>query len=253
MNARYNLAGKTLLVTGAATGIGRATASLLLEQGASVFGLGLDGDEAREHVVPNLLFMDTDVRRDDEVRTAVAACVDAFGGLDGVVNAAAIYETGKRLEELSDVEWERTLDVNLSGIFRVCRAALPIIRHSGGGSIVNIASVHATATVAGVPAYAASKGGVVALSRQMALDYARDGIRVNSLLVGSVDTRMTRPALEAAGGAEAVGLSWNPRALPRIASADEVAATIAFLLSDAASLITGSAVTADAGMTALLF
>ncbi len=252
MTALCDVAGKAVLVTGAATGIGRATAVLLAECGALVFGIGLDAAEAAPLAACGVRFMETDIRQDEQVRAAVAAAVAALGRLDGVVNAAAIYETGKRLEELSDEEWSRTLDVNLTGMFRVCRAALPELRRSGGGSVVNIASVHAVATVPGVAAYAASKGGVLALSRQMALDYAQDGIRVNALLVGSVDTRMTRPAVEAAGGAEAVGLSWSRHAVPRIAQAREVATTITFLLSDAASFVTASGATVDGGMTALL-
>lgn len=240
------LAGKAVLVTGAATGIGRATAELLCQQGASVFGIGLDAAEA---TTCGFSFREVDIRDDLQVREAVAAS----GRLDAVVNAAGVYHPGKRLEDLSDREWNETLDINLGGIFRVCRAALPMLRQAGGGSVVNIASVHAVATVPGVPAYAASKGGVLALSRQLALDYAQDGIRVNAVIVGSVDTRMTRPTVDAAGGPEALGLSYDARAIPRIAQPAELAQVIAFLISDAASFITGSGITADGGMTALLF
>lgn len=249
-----SLAGKVVLVTGAATGIGRATVELLAASGAKVFGIGLDADAWDGTAFANgVIFREVDLRIDTHVRNAVAEAERSFGRLDGVVNAAGVYHSGKRLEDVTDEEWDATLDLNLGGIVRVCRVALPALRRSGGGSVVNIASVHAIATVPGVPAYAASKGAVLALSRQLALDYARDGIRVNALIVGSVDTRMTRPVVDAAGGPEALGLSYDRHAIPRIAQPAELAATIAFLLSDAASFITGSGLTADGGMTALLF
>jgi len=116
----------------------------------------------------------------------------------------------------------------------------------------NCAAVHAEATVPGVPAYAASKGAVVGLSRQMALDYAQDRIRVNSVLVGSVATRMTLDGLDAAGGAEAVGLTFARDRIGRIADPAEVASVIAFLLSDSASFVTGSALQADGGLLSRL-
>jgi NAD(P)-dependent dehydrogenase (short-subunit alcohol dehydrogenase family) len=160
--------------------------------------------------------------------------------------------TGKRLEDVSDAEWDRTMAVNLTAIFRVCRATLPLLRAAGGGSVVNIASVHAIATVPGVPAYAASKAAVTGLSRQMALDYAVDRIRVNSVIVGSVATRMTLDGLEEAGGAEALGLSFEDNRIARIANPREIATAIGFLISDAASFVTGSAFVADGGMLARL-
>ena len=113
--------------------------------------------------------------------------------------------------------------------------------------------MHALATVPGVPAYAASKGGVLALSKQIALDYARDFIRVNALVVGSVYTRMTRVVLDASGGAERLGLTFDRNAIARIARPEEVASAIVFLLSDDSSFVTGSGLVVDGGMTALLF
>lgn len=250
------LTGRRVFVTGAATGIGAATCRHLVSLGASVLGAGLDAAEghalaAELHPLP-FHFRETDLTREADVRSAVAAAVTAFGGLDGVVNAAGIYLTGKRLEDVSDEDWDRTLAVNLTAIFRTCRATLPLLRAAGGGSVVNIASVHAEATVPGVPAYAASKGAVVSLSRQMALDYAQDRIRVNSVLVGSVATRMTLDGLDEAGGAEAVGLTFARNRIGRIADPVEIAAVIAFLLSDAASFVTGSALQADGGLLSRL-
>lgn len=249
-------AGKRVFVTGAATGIGRATAEYLAAEGAQVFGTGLDGDDGRalasRYSESQLIFREGDLTREDDVQAAVAAAKERFGGLDAVVNCAGIYPTGKRLEDVSDADWDRTIAVNLTAIFRVCRATLPLLRAAGGGSVVNIASVHADATVPGVPAYAATKAAVVGLSRQMALDYAVDRIRVNAVLVGSVATRMTLDGLEAAGGAEALGLSFEPNRIARIANPSEIATAIGFLISDASSFVTGSAMQVDGGLLARL-
>jgi len=247
---------RRVLVTGAATGIGRATAEYLVAEGAQVCGVGLDAQEgkalASRHAESQLIFRESDLTREAEVQAAVAMASERFGGLDAVVNCAGIYPKGNRLEELSDEDWDRTIAVNLTAIFRICRATLPLLRAAGGGSIVNIASVHADATVPGVPAYAATKAAVVGLSRQMALDYAVDRIRVNAVLVGSVATRMTLDGLEAAGGAEALGLSFEPNRIARIANPSEIASAIGFLISDASSFVTGSAMQVDGGLLARL-
>ena len=215
----FSVAGKCILVTGAATGIGRATATLLARQGASVLGIGLDGDEGRSlekeatGLPGRLYFREVDLTQQAAIDQAVQFAEETLGSLQGIVNGAAVCNTGKRLEDLSDAEWEATFSINVTGIFRVCRAALPVLRRSGGGSIVNISSVHAAATAAGHAAYAASKGAVLALSRQLALDYAADRIRVNALIVGAVDTRMSRSVFDAHGGPEALGLSFNHAAI----------------------------------------
>lgn len=242
--------GKRVFVTGGATGIGRATAEYLASEGARVFAVGLDGDEGRAAHAgnPAVTFRETDVTAEPDVRAAVSEAVTQLGGLDAVVNCAGIYPTGKRLEDVTDAEWEKTIAVNLTAIFRVCRATLPHLRASGGGAIVNIASVHADATVPTVPAYAATKAAVVGLSRQLALDYAVDRIRINAVLVGSVATRMTLDGLEEAGGAEALGLSFEPNRIARIADPREIATAIGFLISDDASFVTGSAMQVDGGL-----
>ena len=249
--------GRAVLVTGAATGIGRATAEHLARNGAEVFGVGLDGEEGRRVFADAkaaglaMSFLETDVTRESEVQRAVERARERLGRLNAVVNSAGIYPAGKRLEALSDEEWERTIAVNLTSVFRVCRAVLPILREGGGGSVVNIASVHALATVPGVPAYAATKAAVLGLSRQMALDYAVDRIRVNAVIVGSVATRMTLDGLPPEGP-EAIGLSFDLAKAPRIASPHEIATAIGFLISDDAAFVTGSGFVVDGGLTALL-
>jgi NAD(P)-dependent dehydrogenase (short-subunit alcohol dehydrogenase family) len=254
----FSVVGKSVLVTGALTGIGRATAMLLAQSGASVLATGRDikGGAAFENeqqaLGRKLRFHALDVTNNEQVAHAVQFAEEEFGALSAIVNNAAICVTGKRLEDLSDAEWDATLDVNLKGTFRVCRAGIPALRRAGGGSVVNVASVHAEATARGHADYAASKGGVVSLSRALALDYAADRIRVNALIVGSVDTRMSRPIFDANGGPEGLGLSYRPDAIPRVGRPEEVAAVIAFLLSNTSSYINGCGITADGGLLAKL-
>jgi len=246
---------QVVLVTGAASGIARATVEYLNDHGARVYGIGLAADEGRDFYAgrdaSSCVFRETDVRDTAAIETAVDDVQHRFGRIDAVVNCAGIYPTGKRLEELSDAEWDNTLAVNLTSIFKVCRATLPLLRRAGGGSVVNIASVHAEATANGVPAYAASKAGVVGLSRQMALDYAADYIRVNAVLVGAVGTHMTLNDMKSRGP-EFTGLSFAPGSIGRIAEPKEIATAIGFLISPEATFITGSAMQVDGGLLARL-
>jgi NAD(P)-dependent dehydrogenase (short-subunit alcohol dehydrogenase family) len=240
------------LVTGAATGIGRAVAHRLCSDGAKVTGVGLDEDEglaqqrsARSNGY-DFTFCPLDVSHEGQVSDLIAGLGQ---DLAGVVNCAGIYPPDERLEDMSLERFRQVLEVNLVGTFLICRATLPLLRRSGGGSIVNLSSVHANVGAPGQAAYAASKAAIVAFTRQIAVDYAADRIRANSVLLGSVDTRITRAAIADAGSAAALGLSFDPGALGRVAVPAEAAAVVAFLLSEESSFITASALLADGGLT----
>lgn len=250
---------KVALVTGAASGIGRATALLFATEDARV-ALG-DRQSAELDAVAEeiraaggeVLARRTNVSRRDEAQALVAAAVETFGGLDVVVNNAGIGLFNTTLEQTAEDDWDRVMAVNLKSVYLVSQAAIPHLRARGGGSIINIASVHAMATQERIAAYAASKGGVLALTRAMALDLALDGIRVNAVLPGAVDTSMFRSALAEEGKtAEELGFRFDDRAIGRVAQPVELARAILFLASDASSFMTGSPVLVDGGLLARL-
>ncbi|HEY2520351.1 MAG TPA: SDR family oxidoreductase [Streptosporangiaceae bacterium] len=237
------------LVTGAAGGIGRAAALLLARRGFTVVGLDL-GDAGDLQAELRDQQPASEVLRGDVSSAApVAAAVDraaALGPLTTLVNCAAIL-TCHDVASTDEDEWDRVFAVNVKGTYLTCRSAVPRLRAAGGGCIVNLSSVHALATVPHLAAYAASKGAVLALSRQMAIDYAADGIRVVPLIVGSVDTGMSRQhAL--AQGLPPGHAEPGRRELGRMAEPAEVAQVIAYLASAEAGFITGSPVVADGGM-----
>ncbi|MBA3236566.1 MAG: SDR family oxidoreductase [Chloroflexi bacterium] len=246
------------LVTGGTAGIGRAVAERLAADGASVVITGRD--QARGEVAEaqlraanlDVTFVGADVAVAEDCARIVRVAAQQLGRLDILVNNAATLIVGS-VEETPDETWERVLRTNLTSVFRVSREAIPHLRVAGGGVIVNVASVHAIATVTRLAAYAAAKGGVVALSRQMAHDLAVDGIRVNAIIVGSVATDMSR-----AHGAGITGV-WHDgpfdttaRRLGRMAEPEEVAGAIRFLASADASFVNGSAFVVDGGMLARL-
>jgi NAD(P)-dependent dehydrogenase (short-subunit alcohol dehydrogenase family) len=240
---------RVAIVTGAARGIGRAAAVALARAGMVVVGADLgDGAEAeaelaaitgRSVVLRGDISVAADVAR-------VAAAAAGRGDLGAVVNAAGILSVTDVLDTEED-EWDRVFAVNVKGTYLVCRAALPLLRAAGGGAIVNLSSVHALATVERCAAYAASKGAVLALSRQMAIDYAGDNIRVVPLVVGSVDTEMSRQHAAAFGLPPGHAEPDRP-ALGRMAAPYEIAGVIAFLVSSPAAFLTGSPVVADGGL-----
>ncbi len=245
--------GTSALVTGAESGIGRATAKLLAEEGASVMGAGLGNDQGsdliRELGAKGLRahFVVADVSTSSGADRAVASTVQEFGGLNIVVNNAAVFSFGT-VEECSEEEWDRVMSVNVKSVYLVSRAAIPHLRAVGGGSIINVSSIHAMATTDHVAAYAASKAAVVGLSRQMAIDFAKDAIRVNAVVVGGTDTAMARQHLSFLGrGDEEARFNSADRQIARIAHPDEVARAILFLASSESSFVTGAPLIVDGG------
>ena len=253
------LAGKVALVTGTTSGIGRAILERFAAEGASVVGAGRRAEEgeaiaaairAQGHAAT---FITTDVSQRGEVARLVAETVATYGALDIVVNNAAVGVFSKTVENTAEDEWDRTLAINLKSAYLVSHEAIPHQRRRGGGSIVNVSSVHAYATTEGVAAYAASKGGLLALSRQMALDLARDNIRVNALIVGAVETDMLRAHAEREGKTYAeMGWVFEPHAIGRIGQPAEIANAALFLASDESSFVTGAPMIADGGLLARL-
>lgn len=235
---------RVAFVTGVASGIGFAVAERLRDDGARVVGLDLrpTGPDGVEVVAG-------DVTDRADVEAAVARAVDVHGRLDVVANVAGVPQFG-RLDDLDDDEWQRSLDVNLTGPFMVCRAALPHLRATAG-CIVNVASVAGLEGQAYTAAYCASKGGLVMLTRALAVELAVDGVRVNCVCPAAVDTPLLGEV------APRIPADADPRLMerlqmlmPGLVSSAEVAAAVAYLASGDAAMITGQALALDGGRSA---
>ena len=239
--------GVVAAVTGGGSGIGLATARLLATRGASVAAVDLDPAAAAGSALPVI----ADVAVENSLRAAAAAVVERFGALDVLVNNAGIGATGT-VEDNSYEEWRRVLDVNLLGIVRATRAALPHLRRSSVAAIVNTCSI---AAVAGLPRralYSATKGAVLGLTLAMAADHVAEGIRVNCVVPGTADTPWVRRLLDATPDPEGELAALRARQpTGRLVGADEVAAAIAYLASPLAVSTVGTALVVDGGMQGL--
>ncbi|KUO14807.1 SDR family NAD(P)-dependent oxidoreductase [Streptomyces dysideae] len=241
------LSGLKAVVTGGASGIGLATARALAAQGAAVAVLDLDPGGVSEP----LLGLQADVSDDASVRAAVEQAAERLGGLDILVNNAGIGAVGT-IEDNPDEQWHRVMDVNVLGIVRTTRAALPHLRRSAHAAVVNTCSIGATAGLPQRAVYCASKGAVLSLTLAMAADHVREGIRVNCVNPGTADTPWVSRLLDAADDPEAERAALKARQpLGRLVTADEVAAAIVYLASPAAASVTGTALAVDGGMQGL--
>jgi NAD(P)-dependent dehydrogenase (short-subunit alcohol dehydrogenase family) len=252
--------GKVALVTGAGVGIGRAVTYLLASEGASVVVVDRDRATATETAKDvsatgaSALPIEADVTSPEQVAAAFERVAAELGGLDVLVNNAGVVRYGT-VPEFSIEDWDLVMDTNVKGTFLTIKHAVPLMRARGGGAIVNTASAQAYASQENVAAYSASKGAIVAMTRTLALDHARDGIRVNCICPGSVETPMLRYGAEYfEDGDPAVTMQGWGRLHPigRLIQPDEVASLIAFLVSDDASAITGAPYLVDGGLTAKL-
>jgi NAD(P)-dependent dehydrogenase (short-subunit alcohol dehydrogenase family) len=252
---------KVVIVTGGALGMGRATAIAFAGEGARVTigdvneAAGRSAIAAVEAAGGQGHLVVGDVARASECERVVRETVDRFGQLDVLFNNVGIQpqESYLNAEDTTEEMWDRILDVNLKSYFLMSKYAIPEIRRRGGGAIINVASVQGLQSMKGVPAYAASKGGILSLTRQMAVEYAGENIRVLAVCPGTIDTEMVRTsaAREPDGVEAALERFGKSHPIGRIGTGEDIANVVLFLASDKASFMTGEYVCVDGGYMAL--
>lgn len=248
---------KVALITGGNSGIGEAAARQFAAAGAKVV-IAARNLEASRAVVSeieagggNAHAVTCDVTKAADCDAAVEACLERFGGLDVLFNNAGIIFRDRSALDTTDDHWAQTMAVNATGTFLMSRAAVAVMVARGGGAIVNNASYFGLVGGRGAAAYCASKGAVVLLTKAMALDHAREGVRINCICAGSVDTPMLRGEMDEMGGPDVVlPLFEDKHPIGRIATPGEIAAAVLYLASDEAGFVTGIALPIDGGITA---
>lgn len=236
-----------VLVTGAASGIGAAVVARLHQDGARIAAIDLDAPRLQQLAVD--VAVAGDVTSETDITRAVDEAASALGGLDVVVASAGIAARGTA-ETTTLWDWERVFAVNVTGVFLTARAAIPHLRQSGGGAIVNVASQLGLVAAAGATAYCASKGAVIQLTRAMAIDYGAEGIRVNCVCPGPTDTPLLEPYFAAADDPTAERRRYaGAQVHERLVTPEEVADAVAYLASPRASSTIGAALVVDGGYT----
>ncbi len=244
---------KVILMTGAASGIGRAAALAVAQAGGKVAlsDINITGGEETAQMITDAggdaLFMQVDVTRPEQIEAFAQRTVDHFGGLDGAYNNAGVGGTMTRLTLLEDDQWDFTLTINLKAVWWCLKYEIPRLRQ-GRGSIVNMASVAGLVGFPNNAVYAASKHGVIGLTKSAALEYAKAGIRVNAVCPSFTDTPMVAEMEQYRSGIVSSIISNNP--MRRLGEAREIAAAVVWLLSDESSFVNGHALTIDGGLTA---
>jgi glucose 1-dehydrogenase len=251
------LRGRVALVTGSSSGIGRAIALLFAEEGCDLALCDLrresrlaEEESPTTDVAVQALgrggrFVQCDVGREEAVAAAFDVVRQEFGRLDVLVNSAGVFRRAE-VERVSLDEWRQVLDVNLTGCFLTIRAAIPLLEAAGGGSIVNVSSIHGIVGTGAAATYCASKGAVENLSRQVAVDHARLGIRCNTIAPGTIETAMSKPFRETP---EILAEYERRTLLPRLGRPRDVAYAALYLASDEASFVTGHSLVVDGGWT----
>ena len=246
------LEGKVAIVTGGNAGIGEAVAKRFADEGASVVVTGRRQQELDRvvsvirHSSRKALAVAGSVTDEAHAQHVVQRTLDSFGRIDILVNNAGIGDFGKRLHEIDDATWASVIDVNLTGVFRMTRAIVPQMLKQAHGSIVNISSIASLVGIPTSPVYTASKGGLDALTRALAVDYAKDGIRCNVVNPGLIDTPMAAPLM---ANQEMLQPILAQYAIRRPGTSEEVANLVLYLASDEAAWVTGGTFTIDGGMT----
>lgn len=247
--------GKSIIVTGGSSGIGQAAAFLFTENGAKVTIADVNGEDGESTVAEigrrggEAQFVRTEISNASEVEAMVQKAVARYGRLDGAFNNAGIPNAGKRLHELNEKDYLHCLAVNLNGVFYCLKYEIAQMLKTGGGAIVNTASVAGLICVPGTVEYTTSKHGLVGLTKAAAVDYGQDGIRVNAIAPGTVDTPLFRKGCEINPSLEEYCKKVHP--IGRFSQSIEQAQTAMWLLSDAASFVTGAIVPVDGGYTAI--